>query len=440
MSMTKRSPALIGVWLILFVACGTRVWAEAITSTAPTVSASTVLGGFTAEGAINGERFSAEPGSAWKGGRDATNWWWQIQFDQPRAIGAVLQIIGDHPFILRNAPRRYTWRGSVDGRVWFELKDTRTENERRIFRIQRLRKPIRVQYLQLEVDAVTGDFPTVREVEFYSKPNAAVDFADWMVVVDTTEKEKLPGEGQGFISLARECPGWDRIQAQQIWVGNFDDAFAAAEPRPLCAFLSGNFKDWCEVAREPWRGTQEILKDRRLPMWASCGGAQGLAILTETGVDRPWDCPHCRDPMRPRLPIYTHLGHTGRRPCGDYSACVFERGPRWVRQVARDPVFAGVPREFQVMESHCGQIEWPPKGWRLIGSAGEGTVTKNQCLRLADRYIYAAQFHIDMDGTPDNSRRIMANFLALAKSWGGYNDKGLPARTPTNWPAAPANP
>jgi GMP synthase-like glutamine amidotransferase len=76
------------------------------------------------------------------------------------------------------------------------------------------------------------------------------------------------------------------------------------------------------------------------------------------------------------------------------------------------------------MESHCGQIEWPPAGWMLTATAGEGTKTKTQCLRVKDRYIYAAQFHIEMAGTPGNSRRIMGNFLALAKAWGGYNPGG----------------
>jgi hypothetical protein len=43
------------------------------------------------------------------------------------------------------------------------------------------------------------------------------------------------------------------------------------------------------------------------------------------------------------------------------------------------------------------------------------------CLRVQDRYIYAAQFHIEMAGTPETSRRIMANFLKIAKTFGGYN-------------------
>jgi len=73
------------------------------------------------------------------------------------------------------------------------------------------------------------------------------------------------------------------------------------------------------------------------------------------------------------------------------------------------------------MESHCGQIEWPPDGWDLIMGAGPGTQTKTQCLRVKGRCIYAAQFHIEMKGTPETSRQIASNFLGLAKRWGGYN-------------------
>lgn len=97
-----------------------------------------------------------------------------------------------------------------------------------------------------------------------------------------------------------------------------------------------------------------------------------------------------------------------------------------VRSLSQDPAFAGLPREFRVMESHCGQIEWPPMGWELVATAGADARTKTQCLRLRDRYIYAAQFHIEMNGTPETSRQIMANFLALAQSWGGYNPRGRP--------------
>jgi hypothetical protein len=150
-------------------------------------------------------------------------------------------------------------------------------------------------------------------------------------------------------------------------------------------------------------------------MWASCGGAQGLAILAETGVERAWDCPQCRDPTNPKLPIYTHIAGSSRRKCGDYSGCVFERGPYRIRQLSADPVFRGLPPEFRAMESHCGQIEWAPKGWELIATCGEGGKTTTQCLRLKDHLVYAAQFHIEMQGTPESSKRIMENFLAMCQ-------------------------
>jgi hypothetical protein len=409
---------------ILLVACSARP--AALSS----VSASTSAGSFGAAGALDANRFSLATNSVWKGRAGESNWWWQIRFASPREIGAILQVVGDHAFVLRNAPKTYVWQESGDGNTWRDLEETFTANERRLFRLHRLRHARRVQFLRMKMDAVTAEYPALREVEFFANPREAVSFPDWIIAVNTTHDRKLPNHGQEFIPLARSCVGWEEVPAQQVWLDSFDEAFVAAEPRPLCAFLSGSFKDWCEVEREPWRGTQEILKKKHLPIWASCGGAQALAILAETGVERPWDCPHCRDPKRPKTPIYSHIGHTAQRPCGDYSGCVFERGPHWILQTVTDPVFDGLPREVQLMESHCGQIEWPPDGWTLIATAGKGTRTRTQCLRLKDRYVYAAQFHIEMEGTPEASRQIMANFLKLAKSWGGYNPKGKRVTAP----------
>jgi hypothetical protein len=386
---------------------------------APRTIASSSQAEFGPSGALEGDRFSAAAGHAWKGSGAASNWWWEVRFAAARDVGAILQIQGDHDFVFTNAPLAYVWQSSLDGQSWQRLQGTQTGSEARTFRLHRLPEAVRCQFLRLRIDAAAGAFPTLREVEFYSRPTAKVTFPDWVLVVNTTDDPRLPNEGKGFIPLAKSCPGWTNLQAQQIWVGTFNEALVAAEPRPLCAFLSGNFKDWCQVNRETWRGTQQVLEGGHLPMWASCGGAQGLAILAETGVDRPWDCPHCRDPDHPKLPIYTHIGHTGKKPCGDYSACVFERGSHTVRQVSHDPAFRGLPREFKIVESHCGQIEWAPAGWELIATAGPGTLTKTQCLRVKKRCIYAAQFHIELPGEERNARRIMGNFLDLAKSAGG---------------------
>jgi len=383
--------------------------------------ASSFQAGFAAAGVIDHNRFSFAPNHAWKGEAGKSNWWWEIEFPKPRHLGAILQIQGDHEFVFQNAPKSYSWQCSLDGDSWQDLPEARIDNERRLFRLHRLAVPQRLRFLRLQITAAEGNFPTLREVEFFSDPRERVSFPDWIIAVNTTHDPRLPNEGQQFIPLAKSCPGRETLQAQQVWLDSFDETFCATEPRPLCAFLSGNFKDWCEVQRAPWRGTGQILKNGHLPVWASCGGAQGLAILATVGADKPWDCPHCRDPQNPRTPIYTHIGHTGKKPCGDYSSCIFERGAHAVLQITHDPVFKGLPDQFQAMESHCGQIAWPPAGWELIVASGPGTQTRVQCLKVKGDCIYAAQFHIELEGTPETSHQIMSNFLQLAERWGGYN-------------------
>ena len=427
--------AALCLWFVLSLSwSNVQVPGHARAGTAPLAAtiaqASSTTPASAAKAAIDGNRFATDPTHSWQGTPAERCWWWQVRFPQERTIGAILQIQGDHAAVFRNAPRHYLWQASLDGQAWQDLKETEVTNERRLFRIHRLSKPCQARFLRLSILKVEGTFPTLREVEFFADARAVIPFGDWIVAVDTTGESKVPRHGDAFIPLARSCKGWQGLQAQQLCHRDFDEAFVAAEPRPLCVFLSGNFKDWCQQHRADWRGTQEVLTKRNLPMWAACGGAQGLAILSEVGVDKPWDCPHCRDPKNPRLPIYTHIGHTGVKPCGDYSCCLFERGPHNVLQVADDPVFQGLPREFKTVESHCGQIEWPPKGWMLIASNGSGSQTKTQCLRVKNRYIYAAQFHIEMAGAPESSRQIMSNFLKLARDWGGYNPNGKAVVSP----------
>jgi GMP synthase-like glutamine amidotransferase len=46
-----------------------------------------------------------------------------------------------------------------------------------------------------------------------------------------------------------------------------------------------------------------------------------------------------------------------------------------------------------------------------------------QCMRVKDRLIYAAQFHIEMQGSPEVSRCMMSNFLALASAQQARNTR-----------------
>ncbi len=396
---------------------GARDWGEARRRGAfRSVSASSSTKGFEPSGAVDGRRFSATSGAAWRGEAGKAPWTLTLELPARQRVGSILQVLGDDLELFQNAPRKYIWQSSRDGVEWRDLAETRMDHERRLFRTHRLRDAGDLVAVRMVILESEGDAPVVREVEIYPEIDSKIEFPDWVVAVATDEKRNI-GDASAFLRLARSLGGESTLSAQRVWLDSFDPAFVQAEPRPLCAFLTGNYADWCQRTREPWRGTQEISAKGNLPIWAACGGAQGLAILSEHGVDSEWDCPHCRDPKNPKTPIYGHIGHTASKPCGDYSACLREQGPTRIRQIGKDPVFDGLPDELTSMESHCGQIEWAPKEWRLIATAGEEAKTRVQCIRREDRPVYAAQFHMEMEGAPESSGKLMANFLKISREW-----------------------
>ena len=333
--------------------------------------------------------------------------------DRPRRIEGILQRNGTDAFVLKNSPRASRWEWSEDGRQWQTVPGTEMKDDGRILRAYRTTQPLVAQHLRVRFENGTA----AGEAIFDAEPNRN-EIGRWVLIVNSTDDRRLPGHGQEFLPLVRSVPGWEQTRGQQVWVGSVTPELVEAEPKPAAIFFSGSFKDWCEVDRLDWAGVEQVLGRRSGPIWASCGGAQALAILAENGTSQPWDCPHCRDARQPKVPIYTHLGHTvPGKACGDYSGCVFEKGPTNVRVIGTAPIFEGLGGEFKVMESHCGQIAYPPRGWELLATAGAGSLTHVQCVKLKGAPIYAAQFHIEMEGTPESSQRIMKNFLDQAEAW-----------------------
>lgn len=419
----------LGLWSGGFVVPGVK--AVPIFLKEARISASTTRLGSSPRGAANGDRFSSRMEDAWHAvpvqGKPC---WWQMDLLKVQKIGALLQILGDHEFVFAHAPSSYTWQASRDGEHWFSLSKPTTPEDR-CYRVWRFPHRPEARYIRFWVPESESSLQEIvlREVELYSDPQDAVTFPPWILAVNVTHDPRLPGHGQEFIPLAQSSSPEMQLQAQQVFLTSVRPDFLKSEPKPLAVFLSGSFKDWCEVDRQQWKGIEQVLRQRSVPMWASCGGAQALGILSEYGTRHRWDCPHCRDPRHPATPIYGHIGHTAMHPCGDYSGCVFERGPHEIRTLLDDPVFQGLPNAFQVMESHCGQLEWVPKGWRWIATAGQGTQTKVQCIRYGTAPVYAAQFHIEMTGTPEVSKQIMKNFLTLAQA---YRESDLHLRSPTS--------
>ncbi|RPI80197.1 MAG: discoidin domain-containing protein, partial [Planctomycetaceae bacterium] len=212
---------LVAVFL-LSLAGGAPCW-QANVFAAESHQASSTAPGSTAAGPRDGDRFSTEPARLWKGAADADGWWWQMEFDAPRRVGAILQIVGDGGDVLNNAPHSAVWRSSGDGHTWQTLEETRVTDERRSFRIHRLKQPVVARFLRCDIESAIGTAPALREVEVFDDPQAEIDFPDWVVAVSTTEATEGPrglGAGREFLPLVRSCRGWQSAPAQFVWMGH----------------------------------------------------------------------------------------------------------------------------------------------------------------------------------------------------------------------------
>ncbi len=403
---------IVALILVLLATCA---------AAADDIAASSAQSEHPAAGACDSDNQRDEPGTSWRGlAGDPDGWWWQVHFDAPRRVGAILQVHGDASPMLNNSPATYVWQRSDDGVNWHNLAETNVDHERRLFRAHRLQEPVTASYMRLRIAAARGGYPTLRAVEFFPDTDAAIEFPEWILSVNITDR---PGtlNGFGHVTVARQTDTGKDLLAQQIDVADLTTEFVTLEPRPLCMFLSGSYRDWCQVDRTTYRGLDEILKQRLLPIWGSCGGCQLLAIREETGIEHPWDCPHCRDPEHPLLPIYTHLRCTDRTnshtPCGVYTECGMQQGLVALQRLEDDPVFAGLPADgaFTCRESHCGQIVFLPPGWTLLATHAPGGTTVQQLMKVAGYPIYAAQFHIDMGG--EHASILAANFIRIARQW-----------------------
>ena len=299
-------------------------------------------------------------------GREPRRGGGRSSFPGSRDVGAIVQIHGDHEFALRNAPRDYVWQTSQDGMTWEDLKETATDDERRTFRIHRLRsEPTGPMAEARSIASAEGDAPASARGRVLWRPASRrsrfLPGRSWSA---QPAQARFPARGAPrFIAW----PGPLRAGVSSSfrtsgWVISTSE-FIAIEPRPLCAFLSGNFIDWCQQNRDHWRGTAAILRDWKPADLGLVRRGSGAGDPCRDRVDRPWDCPQCRDPEDPQLPIYTHIARLR---------------PAQVRRLLRlclrawavhDPAAfsrPGLPSvcltEFRAMESHCGQIEWAPEG------------------------------------------------------------------------------
>ena len=164
------------------------------------------------------------------------------------------------------------------------------ENERRMYRLHRLPRAFEARHVRVLFSSTGGAPPAIREIEVYRRTDQHIEFPPWFFSVSSENERRLTTCHQ-FLELARSCDGWGGVTAQYLWHGDYDLELATAEPRPVCAFFTGSYRDWCEVDRSTWKGVETVLRSGKVPMWASCGGGQVFGILSDTGCNHPWELP-----------------------------------------------------------------------------------------------------------------------------------------------------
>ena len=222
------------------------------------VTASSSLPESSPGGALNGDRFATCAGAAWQGqAESAGGWWWQVVFSSPHRIGSILQVNGQSGDVLACGPRDYIWQFSNDGDMWSDLKETHIVNEQRAFRVHRLEHAVEARWFRLRIDAATtvAEGPVLREIEFYPETDSRVTFPDWVLSVNITDRP-ASRDGLGHVDVLRAAVPDEKVLAQHVDVSSVTPEYVSVEPRPLCMFLSGSYRDWCEVDRGalPWSG------------------------------------------------------------------------------------------------------------------------------------------------------------------------------------------
>lgn len=78
-----------------------------------------------------------------------------------------------------------------------------------------------------------------------------------------------------------------------------------------------------------------------------------------------------------------------------------------------DQLFLGVPKEFDVWESHNDEVKTVPKGFQVLAHSDTCQV---EAMRSLDRPLYAVQFHPEVENT-DFGMDIFSNFLRAVEEW-----------------------
>lgn len=103
----------------------------------------------------------------------------------------------------------------------------------------------------------------------------------------------------------------------------------------------------------------------------------------------------------------THFGGT----TGPASSAEFGRTRLYVDD--EDELFRGLPKEFNVWESHNDEVKTVPEGFKVLAHSDTCPV---EAMRSLKRPLYAVQFHPEVEHT-EHGYDVFRNFLKVVEEW-----------------------
>ncbi|MDA8405545.1 MAG: gamma-glutamyl-gamma-aminobutyrate hydrolase family protein [Deltaproteobacteria bacterium] len=201
------------------------------------------------------------------------------------------------------------------------------------------------------------------------------------VIVQET-LERLGAEGRGTI-----------LPYAEITVENMKKlrpSFLALSPNgiPWCKYRGKNGQDLDHF----FKALRVIVDDMQIPVVGICGGHQALALAFGGKVG----------PIR-----------GGEDDCFPYGHNPTEKGRRDVYVLQRDPLFLGMGKSLNLVESHYDEVKRLPKGFIALA---ENKLCPYQIIRHPSRPAYGVQAHTEyyMNSRPDGGI-LLRNFLDIVR-------------------------
>src|SRR2546423_1223516 len=160
---------------------------------------------------------------------------------------------------------------------------------------------------------------------------------------------------------------------------------------PSHIILSGQSHPWDKYPSGDLAGTFYVIREARQPVLGVCGGLQQMALAFGARVD-----------LIERI-----------APGEGYEGAFRERGFCSVDLESQNGngVFAGLPAQLTVWESHCDEVKTLPKGF--IRTAGN-EVSEIQAMQHTSLPLFGVQFHPELfDEDHPHGRAVLENFLKL---------------------------